>query len=318
MKQSGGNLDEKPSRQWWMNMVTCAWCGANPIGDGFAKEMECQSCSRPFAVKNNRLVWPAKEEKASRDVFAGGILKFLRRALNPLSSPMSPLRYWSNFRTGRYYRRTVADPLLAQRWAEHYLSGLELPADAILLDHGCGKGRHTGLLNQLGFRTVGQDIAENAWWDRLTGSGFQVVPPGCVRLPWASRSFDLVLDVGVIGFVPRDGLEAFMSEVRRVLKPGAYWVVLEANDQSYGWRHFQQAVVPLSFVRSLAEKIRFAEVDVSYEGFYAPAFPILINFLRKQCAPCAMNGYDFDSWLARQIPAEKRGTWLLRLRRAGE
>ena len=106
-----------------------------------------------------------------------------------------------------------------------------------------------------------------------------------------------------------------MQEVRRVLKPGGYWIVLEANEESYGRKHFQQALLSLPLMRSLAARAGFREIDLSYEGFYAPVFPLLINFLRKQCGPWPMDVSDYDSWLARRSPPRKRGLWRLRLQR---
>jgi SAM-dependent methyltransferase len=304
------------SFKWWMNLVECPWCGEKPFLNKPSMKMECRSCSRPFEIRNNELEWIPDGQKTKRYDVAKGKIDFIKRALNPLSNPLLPMRYLSKFRTEQYYQRTLSDQFLAEEWADHYLSGIDLPKDAVVLDHGCGRGRNVGLLNQIGYKVSGQDMIPSPWWERLPDSGFQVVPPNYERLPWKSSSYDLASDIGVIGYLPRENLGSFVKEVKRILKPGGYWLILEANDKGYSREHFpSKNLLPLSLMRSLATQNGFREIDVSYEGFYAPFFPFAINFLRKQCGPWPMNISDYDSWMAEQIPPEKRGLWLLRLRR---
>ena len=93
-------------------------------------------------------------------------------------------------------------------------------------------------------------------------------------------------------------------------------MVLEANVESFGVKAFQMDhLMPLNLMRSLAAQNGFKEIDISYESFYAPVFPLVFNFIRKQCGPWPMDISDYDSWIAKQIQPEKRGMWLLRLRR---
>jgi hypothetical protein len=48
----------------------------------------------------------------------------------------------------------------------------------------------------------------------------------------------------------------------------------------------------------------------SYEGFYAPVFPVLINAIRKTLAPWPFDLADHDSALARLIAPRRRALWL--------
>lgn len=167
-------------------------------------------------------------------------------------------------------------------------------------------------------QVVGQDINAQSWWKRLSQIGFQVVPPSFSLLPWKEASFHLVLDVGVIGHLTEDQLVVYAHEVRRVLRPGGYWLLLEANSLSYAARMFRRyygRLHPLSVMQAIAEQVGFQEIDHSFEGFYAPIFPRFINFIRKICAPWPMDMSDYDSWIAKRIPAFRRGLWLLRLQR---
>ena len=299
---------------WWLDLVQCPWCGEIPFTDATPKYENCNSCNKHFEIKNNSLEWKTDGKATQRYDAPKGILDIIKRLLDPLSNPLLPMRYWTQFRVEQYYKRVLNDITLAKKWSDHYLSKLNLPKDATILDHGCGRGRHVALLNQLGFRSVGQDMSKNTWWQKLTKNGFQVTPPNSTHLPWKSSSFDLVNDVQVIHYLLPEALENFIKEVKRVLKPGGHWILLDANDNSYGGRHFQhERLLPLHVVRSLVTQNGFKEVDQSYEGFYASVFPYVINFLRKQCGPWPMDVSDYDSWIAQNIQPKKRGLWLLRL-----
>lgn len=242
----------------------------------------------------------------------------LRFYLDPLAAPYSPLNALSQRRVETYYERTRSDRALAERWGRHYLRGLDLPAGAVLLDYGCGRGRHVALAGQLGLRAVGQDILPHPWWKKLSPSGFQVVSPSSSHLPWQEASFSLVLDVMVIDHLPEDRLAAHAHEVRRVLRPGGYWLLLEANSRGYGARlprRYYGRLHSLETMQGIAQQAGFRELDHSFEGFYAPIFPRLVNFVRKHCAPWPLDLSDYHSRIARRIPAHRRSLWLLRLQK---
>ena len=237
--------------------------------------------------------------------------------MNPLSSRLLQFRYFSDRRLETYYRRTLNDRALADRWSAHYLGGLPIAPGALVLDHGCGRGRHTALLSQLGFDVCAQDVARHAWWGSLQAR-FQTVPPNATKLPWADRVFSLMLDVEVLHYANEAQLEQFAREAFRVLAPGAFWVTLEANDRGYGAflpKRFMGRLHSLARVRDLATRAGFAEVDVRYEGFYAPFLPRLVDFARKQGWPGPLDVSDFGSWLESKTPDERRALWCLRLQK---
>lgn len=305
-----------PSQKWWMDLIRCPWCRDIPFRADLSMSINCESCKSSFEFKNNEVEWVSEGHKKKRYDAPRGKIDFFKRVLNPLSNPLLPLSYWSKFRTEQYYQRTLNDKSLAKKWVEHYLSGLNLPKNALILDHGCGRGRNVGLLNQLGYQFAGQDMTSSSWWGNLMDSGFQIVPPDCEGLPWKNSAFDLINDSLVVSYIPVKIFEVLIKEIRRVLKPGGYWVILAANNKSYGQKNFQiKNLLPLDSMRSLAKNNGFKEIDVSYEGFYAPYFPLFINFIRKQCGPWNFDLSDYESWLAEQTPPEKRGLWLMRLRR---
>ncbi|MDP2318070.1 MAG: class I SAM-dependent methyltransferase [Acidobacteriota bacterium] len=228
------------------------------------------------------------------------------------------MRVFGDWRVERYYRRTLSDSELARQWRDHTFRDLEMPAEPAVLDYGCGRGRHVALLSQLGLRVAAQDIEHHAWWRHLDGCGFQVVPPDAPRLPWIDGTFHAVLDVTVIHHLDRAQLQALAAEVFRVLAPGGYWLLTEANSESYGaaapMRHYGR-LHSLPDVQAHAAAAGFQDAGHSYEGFYAPVLTTFVNFLRKQAWPGPFTVDDFDSPLAAMMPASRRALWRLCLRK---
>jgi SAM-dependent methyltransferase len=242
----------------------------------------------------------------------------LRRQLNPLGSRLSPLRYFSDWRLERYYRRALSDPLLARSWSRHYLTGLTIDDRAPVLDHGCGRGRHAAILSQLGFEVAAQDVHAHPWWHNLPGCRFQQVPARAPRLPWVDAAFRLAIDIQVIHGLEEWRLEILTREIYRVLAPGGYWLLLEANARSYGVsapRRYWGRLHPLERMQQMASRAGFEEIDHRFEGVYAPVWPGLVNFVRKQAWPGAFTIEDYGTWLEAAIPETRRALWCLRLRK---
>lgn len=98
--------------------------------------------------------------------------------------------------------------------------------DIHMLDWGCGPGQWTYLLRKSGFQVTACDLARPVQNSAFNGPnpiterfGIEVVPlVSDIILPFASRSFDAVLSMGVLEHV-RDE-RASLAEISRVLIPG--------------------------------------------------------------------------------------------------
>ncbi|MHC4953064.1 MAG: class I SAM-dependent methyltransferase [Planctomycetota bacterium] len=87
-----------------------------------------------------------------------------------------------------------------------------IPEHAQVLDVGCGGGRNLRWFEARGHRTVGVDRAPN--------SGARALAEGA-DLPFAPRSFDVVLSIAVLHFAQDDEhFVAMLDEMARVLRPG--------------------------------------------------------------------------------------------------
>jgi tellurite methyltransferase len=125
----------------------------------------------------------------------------------------------------------------ANRWEDPQVdvvalatSGL-LPKNALVLDFGCGAGRHLKYLEGQQYSTTGMDIAPNglhAARATLSGASF---PVRLVRadmsdpLPFSTDSFDSVISIHVIFHNPVQIIKRTLSEIHRVIKPGGIFLV---------------------------------------------------------------------------------------------
>ena len=116
-----------------------------------------------------------------------------------------------------WYRATrrMAGDLLAP----HLASGQRI------LDAGCGPGGNGAWLSAHG-RVVGIDIAPEALrFVRARRPELVPVRGGIERLPFASDSFDVVLEITVLTMVEDDG--AAVAELARVTRPGGAVLLVE-------------------------------------------------------------------------------------------
>jgi len=99
------------------------------------------------------------------------------------------------------------------------LDRLALPADAQVLDAGCGSGRTLQELVDYGAVSGIELDAESAELARSRKHG-EVQIGRLEELPWSDATFDLITCLDVIEHVPDD--VAALAELRRVCRPGGW------------------------------------------------------------------------------------------------
>jgi SAM-dependent methyltransferase len=98
---------------------------------------------------------------------------------------------------------------------------LDLPAEARLLDAGCGAGQTLDLLSEFG-SAIGIDLdAESV--ARAAARGHQALVAALPDLPFADRTFHACTCLDVLEHIPDD--EAALAELARVTTPGGSLVV---------------------------------------------------------------------------------------------
>lgn len=89
------------------------------------------------------------------------------------------------------------------------------------LDLGCGVGRHTKLMDDLGMYGIGIDISEEAiqlGQDNFDGIDLRIYDGK--RIPFEDNYFDFVISHGVLDHMFIKDAKELLKEVYRVLKPG--------------------------------------------------------------------------------------------------
>lgn len=153
--------------------------------------------------------------------------------------------------------------------------------DLEALDYGCGTGRPTRHLKQIGMKKiVGCDINESLIeiCRQLDPKGRYVhlkSPEKCLNgriLPFEDRKFDFVMSCQVVvEIASKQTLEDMFNETSRVLKPGGLYFLMkspkEIYSSEYKWKFFEQNFPENKEITS-GSPIRFGFLGVELKGFY--------------------------------------------------
>jgi SAM-dependent methyltransferase len=135
------------------------------------------------------------------------------------------------------------------------------------LDFGCGTGRSTRFLRDLGFETVGVDIAaqmlERA--RELDPRGEYHCVPGGDLSSLAPDAFDLVLSVFTFdNIATMEKKVALFQSLRQLLKDGGHIVSLVSSPEIYvnEWVSFSTKDFPANRAARSGDKVRIVMLDV--------------------------------------------------------
>ena len=119
-----------------------------------------------------------------------------------------------------YLKQNLLDHLRKKKASDHAISQVgytQAGYSCYALDLGCGSGRHTKLLEEFLFFSVGQDHI----FDILQSIGSDTVCAQVEKLPFKDNSFDFILGWGVIHYLRSESLGSVVYDIKRILKPGA-------------------------------------------------------------------------------------------------
>src|SRR5215203_5573538 len=148
-----------------------------------------------------------------------------------------------------------------------------------VLDLGCGNGRHTMYFARQGFKTAGIDVSEQAieWakdWANRERLQVDFRVGDIEHLPFADKSFDVVVSHGVLDHVPMETARRAAAEVTRILRPHSlfYCDLRSTDDFEYGVG--EQAgpntfVVSEGYERGLVQHFfSRAETETLFDGLF--------------------------------------------------
>ncbi|MBI2353861.1 MAG: class I SAM-dependent methyltransferase [Deltaproteobacteria bacterium] len=120
------------------------------------------------------------------------------------------------------------------RYAKRWLKQVDIRK---VLDMNCGAGRHTALLAELGYETVGCDISEAALQlarKLLVKRGVQASlhQGNSLELPFSDISFDALVAWRSLHVFSFDDIPKVLSEMRRVVRPGGNILFSTRSDRN--------------------------------------------------------------------------------------
>lgn len=139
--------------------------------------------------------------------------------------------------TGERYISSMADPDISYEHWHRYLYATALVGNKTVLDIACGEGYGAQLLSQQAKKVIGVDIhPETVAYAKQHYAGpqldFQVGSVDAIPVP-GKKVFDVIVSFETIEHVDAEKQVAFLTEVKRLLKPGGLFVVSTPNKQTY-------------------------------------------------------------------------------------
>jgi len=125
------------------------------------------------------------------------------------------------------------------------------------LDVGCGTGKLVNFFQKEGFDAHGCDNQKEAILlaSKINKKG-TITKASATNLPFRNQSFDIITCISVIEHLTPNQAEKFLSETRRVLKPGSFIFLITPN-----------FATPLRLIQG---KKWFAYSDPTHVNFYTP------------------------------------------------
>jgi SAM-dependent methyltransferase len=139
---------------------------------------------------------------------------------------------------------------------KYFLQALEayIGPDSVLLDIGAGAGKSAYALKGRVKRIVGVDLDPRVRDNPLLDEGFVAT---AARLPFPAGSFDIVFSIYVLEHIQDPG--RFVNEIRRVLRPGGFFLALTPN--RYHYVSLLATMTPTSFHKRVNHMRGRAEQD---------------------------------------------------------
>lgn len=151
---------------------------------------------------------------------------------------------------------------------ELVMKALRFVGSGAVLDVGCGPGAYVRSCAERGFKYTGVDLTHRMVdegrrrYGRLDGVDFVIGDARC--LPFRDNSFDAVLCLGVLEYIPQENEHSYLAELIRVSKRGGIIILSFLNARSLYWRLSENVIPAIKFatgnIKALFQNSRYVRM----------------------------------------------------------
>lgn len=165
-----------------------------------------------------------------------------------------PQEYWDNCRKYLNDSYTLpVDEIYPNRYLAITTQLNELkPKPHTILEIGCFIGYGMNILEDNGFEVYGIDIFKGGLEARVNDN---IVKASVESLPFADKSFDAVISLGVLEHIHRSGVKETLKEMERVGRVNVHRIHMKGFGSFWEGRGWHVTVEPIKFWQDLLEKL---------------------------------------------------------------
>jgi len=204
---------------------------------------------------------------------------------------LNPFEYLRRTKVEKLYQSYLDDRKVAEHFRKSYLPEQFQNNRGLVLDFGCGRGRHCAMLSQCGFKVIGIDPLRYDYWHRIPNAQF--IRGSSEELAFfKDESFDLCISFQVLMYIQND--EKAVNGLVRVLKRDG-WVLLQVTNQNnlktaitHRYLSNDPRIIRYYTPEEASLLLERAGLKVSKvwtEKFYSPFFTLFFGFLLEIILP---------------------------------
>jgi SAM-dependent methyltransferase len=159
------------------------------------------------------------------------------------------------------------------------------PANAAILDAGCGTGKNMVFYELLGYKVEGFDYSADAIAFCHQRGLINAVQGDITKIQWPDATFDVVTCMDVVGSLTAANNLRAVAEMYRVLKPGGIIIANTAALEVFRSQHDDVANIKLRFTKAqfndLFVKDGATVIKLSYRVFLLSPLVLLFKLIKR-------------------------------------
>lgn len=288
-----------------IEVLTCPECRGEFESDDAI--IICSSCGKTFPCVNGTidLLPDSNLELSAKETRDDILYKIKKRIFHPTTN--FPFSYITKIKRERLYEKCLNDKSFAERFRQTYIPVEYRAKTGLVLDLGCGRGRHCAVLSQCGFDVIGINPEYNNYWNNISKAQF-IKGTDKELAFFKNSSFDICLSMLMLMYVDDDN--SLIRDLSRILKKGGFLILQVTNKYNLRTLVTKRWLTDEPFkryysigeIRSVLELNGFIIKSIWTEKIYFPFFHHVFGFILEILLPDKISGV-----LSKIIPARFRG-----------